>query len=92
MFVTFISWLPNHGATYFGESSQVKGGCWLPLVSTFESLSHTVTDSDPTTGLAATDLQRGGGGAQAPVNVHLCIGKEAAGGTGAGQDEPSFCC
>jgi hypothetical protein len=47
MFVTFISWLPNHGATYFGESSQIKGGCWLPLVSTFESLSHTVTDSDP---------------------------------------------
>ena len=32
MFVTFISWLPNHGATYFGQSSQVKGGCWLPLV------------------------------------------------------------
>lgn len=25
MFVTFISWLPNHKATYFGEESQVPG-------------------------------------------------------------------
>lgn len=26
LFVTFISWIPNHKATYFGEASQVKGG------------------------------------------------------------------
>jgi xanthine/uracil/vitamin C permease (AzgA family) len=25
LFVTFISWIPNHAATYFGEASQVKG-------------------------------------------------------------------
>jgi AGZA family xanthine/uracil permease-like MFS transporter len=28
MFVTFISWLPNHKATYFGASSQIQGD-WL---------------------------------------------------------------
>jgi AGZA family xanthine/uracil permease-like MFS transporter len=26
LFVTFISWIPYHKATYFGEASQVKGG------------------------------------------------------------------
>lgn len=26
LFVTFISWIPYHGATYFGEASQIKGG------------------------------------------------------------------
>lgn len=25
LFVTFISWIPNHAATYFGEASQLKG-------------------------------------------------------------------
>lgn len=25
LFVTFISWIPYHGATYFGEASQIKG-------------------------------------------------------------------
>jgi AGZA family xanthine/uracil permease-like MFS transporter len=27
LFVTFISWIPYHKATYFGEESQIKGGC-----------------------------------------------------------------
>jgi xanthine/uracil/vitamin C permease (AzgA family) len=27
LFVTFISWIPNHRATYFGEESDIKGEC-----------------------------------------------------------------
>jgi xanthine/uracil/vitamin C permease (AzgA family) len=25
LFVTFVSWIPDHAATFFGEASQVKG-------------------------------------------------------------------
>jgi AGZA family xanthine/uracil permease-like MFS transporter len=25
LFVTFVSWIPYHKATYFGEASQIKG-------------------------------------------------------------------
>jgi AGZA family xanthine/uracil permease-like MFS transporter len=41
LFVTFISWIPYHGATYFGEASQIKGG-----VERFEYFKNVVAVPD----------------------------------------------
>jgi AGZA family xanthine/uracil permease-like MFS transporter len=38
LFTTFISWIPNHGASYLGEGSQIPGGAQLKHTSIEYSL------------------------------------------------------
>lgn len=47
-FITFISWIPNHGATYIGASSQLPGGAARKAY--FEKVVE-LPDTSKTTGL-----------------------------------------
>lgn len=42
LFVTFISWIPNHAASYLGDLSDIAGGALYSIMLSARSLPITV--------------------------------------------------